>query len=158
MIIVESIQEIYDTPKVVTDYSPPHRDLHDINYSPIKTSNPIEITETYLFLSPPLSKNKTNKKKKKNIQRTISTSTPRSFVLEIELTRAIRNGRQSGGRNNNSVKGKIDELSRIYSRAERHGRSFVYGTDNARRSRRGVAWLLNGKFIDPRVPRRCVSY
>lgn len=65
MIIVESIQEIYDTPKVVTDYSPPHRDLHDINYSPIKTSNPIEITETYLFLSPPLSKNKTNKKKKK---------------------------------------------------------------------------------------------
>lgn len=94
MIIVESIQEIYDTPKVVTDYSPPHRDLHDINYSPIKTSNPIEITETYLFLSPPLpQKTKRTKKKKKY---PFQHPHRGSFVLEIELTRAIRNGRQSG--------------------------------------------------------------
>lgn len=142
--------------------------LHDINYSPIKTSNPIEIAaETSLSPSLPLSKNKTNRKKKKsheNIQENNFNVHTAIFRPRNRINTCDSNGRQSGGRHNNSMArgGRVIKNRRIVASIRGRNswpkRQSIVRVRNRQRTILVVAWLLNGKFIDPRVPRRCVSY
>lgn len=142
--------------------------LHDINYSPIKTSNPIEIAaETSLSLPPSLEKQNEQEKEKspmKISKRTISTFTLRSFVPEIELTRAIRtvdnpeDGTTTRWQRGGSVIKNRRIVASIRGRNSWPKRQSIVRVRNRQRTILVVAWLLNGKFIDPRVPRRCVSY